>query len=143
MLFSYYIRNRGNGYPDLTKNVHFLHRNFHTQLKHINMLGLFLLYFIGKNFYNLAADHGRSEWGFAILGVVAYYVGTFIGGIVLVIAFELLSSTSIESMSDMAIGFMALPFGILSCVGLHYLLKGIWTKKPGFDPSIIDEIGRE
>lgn len=106
------------------------------------MLGLFLLYFIGKHFYELAEDHNRSMWGFAIFGVIAYYVGTFIGGIVLFIAFDLLSSTSLESMGDIAISFMALPFGLLSCAGLYYLLKRIWSKSPEFDPNIIDEIGQ-
>lgn len=107
------------------------------------MLGLFLIYFIGKKFYELAGEHGRSEWGFAILGVISYYVGTFIGGIVIVIALELWGSSSIDSIDDIALGFMALPFGILSCVGLYHLLKRIWSKSPTFDPNIIDEIGQE
>ncbi len=44
------------------------------------MLGLFLLYFIGKIFYQLAEAHNKNKWVFAILGVIAYYAGTFLGG---------------------------------------------------------------
>lgn len=107
------------------------------------MIGLVLIYFMGKAFYDLAAEYDRSMWGFAILGVVTYYFGTFIGGIVLVIAFELWSTTPIESLSEFTIGVMALPFGLLACAGLYFLLKRIWSKKPTFDPNIIDKIGQK
>jgi hypothetical protein len=35
------------------------------------MLGLILIYFVGKAFYDLAGLHGKSQWGFAILGIVS------------------------------------------------------------------------
>ena len=34
------------------------------------MLGLVLLYWIGKYFYKLAEEYDKSKWGFAILGLV-------------------------------------------------------------------------
>lgn len=47
------------------------------------MLGLVFIYFIGKYFYKLVEEFGKSKWGFVILGVVLYYGGVFLGGIIL------------------------------------------------------------
>ncbi|MEL6650056.1 MAG: hypothetical protein AAFP02_02595 [Bacteroidota bacterium] len=107
------------------------------------MLGLVLLYFIGRYFYYLAEDYGKSKWGFAILGVISYYAGTFLFGITFGIFYEIFGSGSIEDFSDIAIGLMALPFGIATCAGLYYLLKRIWSKEEKFDPTIIDQIGEQ
>ena len=104
------------------------------------MLGLILIYFIGKKFYDLAQEFGKSAWGFAILGVVIYYVGTFIAGIVIALGYEI-SNTSIDGMSDLALGFIALPFGVLSCVGLYYYLRNIWQKNKEANKPNIEEIG--
>ena len=105
------------------------------------MLGLLLIYFIGKYFYNLAEEHHKSKWGYAILGVVSYYLGTILAGIAFAIIFELWGSTSIDQMSEIALNFMALPFGILMCVGLYYFLKKRWEKSIHIEADIIDEIG--
>lgn len=91
------------------------------------MIGLILLYFVGKAFYDLAGRHNKSQWGFAILGVVSYYAGLFLGGFLLAIVAEL-GYWSIEELSDTAIGFMALPLGVLTCWGTYMLLKNTWTK---------------
>ncbi|GAB5400405.1 MAG: hypothetical protein Aureis2KO_19900 [Aureisphaera sp.] len=106
------------------------------------MLGLVLIYFIGKNFYTLAEKHNRSKWGFAVLGVVSYYAGAFIFGILLGIYIELWGSMSIDDYSDLALGFMAMPFGILTCIGLYQILKRIWKKETKVDEDLIDDIGK-
>ncbi|MEM8908000.1 MAG: hypothetical protein AAGD05_09165 [Bacteroidota bacterium] len=91
------------------------------------MLGILLIYFIAKAYSDLAAKHERSKWGFAILGIVSYYLGGFIGGIILAIAFELLGMTPIEEMNETALGLLAIPFGVLFCWGLYQWLKHSWT----------------
>jgi len=92
------------------------------------MIGLLLLYFIGKAFYELAHEHDRSRWGFAILGVISYYAGTFIGGIVLALIYEFGLSQSIEDINEILLSVMALPFGILVCWGFYHLLKRSWSR---------------
>ena len=47
------------------------------------MLGILLIYFIGKSFYTLAETHNRSRWTFAIIGIVTYYASLFLGAIIL------------------------------------------------------------
>lgn len=93
------------------------------------MLGILLIYFIGKAFADLAKLHDKNKWGFAILGVASYYIGTLIGGIFIGIGFLLFSSTDIETANEYLLGLMAVPFGLLACWGTHALLKRSWNKK--------------
>lgn len=104
------------------------------------MLGIVLIYFIGKYFYELAADYNRSKWGFAILGVVTYYAGTFIFGIGLAIGMELWGSQSMEDLDNLLVSLMALPFGLLFCAGLYQLLKRSWGRKPIVETELLDDI---
>lgn len=103
------------------------------------MLGLVLIYFIGKRFYELADLHDRSEWKYAILGVLSYYAGSFVGGIILAIAGELMGY-SIDDMSEIAIGLMAMPLGLLSCWLYYKYLERAWTGVPQSQHSdILDD----
>lgn len=100
------------------------------------MIGLVLIYFLGKAFYELAQNNGKNKWLFAILGVVSYYIGTFIGGIVLVLI-EPWTGFDIETANNFVISLLALPFGLLTCYGFYQLLKYNWTKQP---PSSTEEL---
>ncbi|MBX2828672.1 MAG: hypothetical protein KTR22_10940 [Flavobacteriaceae bacterium] len=106
------------------------------------MLGIVLIYFIGRTFYRLAEQHGRSPWGFAILGVLSYYAGTFILGLALGIALEFWGSYSIDTMSDIQLALIALPAGLLASAALYFILKRIWKKNEKVDENLIDEIGK-
>ncbi|MDN5205607.1 hypothetical protein QQ008_29755 [Fulvivirgaceae bacterium BMA10] len=90
------------------------------------MLGILLIYFIGKSYYQLAQKYEKHKWGFAILGVASYYFGTIVGGVLIYLAVDL-GLSSIDNMPDVAVGFMVLPFGILACWGLHTILKRQWS----------------
>jgi len=94
------------------------------------MLGLLLIYFIGKYFYTLADDHGKNKWVFALLGIATYYVGTFVGGLIVGIGIEFWGETSIDEMSSLALGLIALPFGLAACSGLYFILKMNWKETP-------------
>ena len=104
------------------------------------MLGLVLLYFAGKAFYELAGNHGRSKWGFAILGVLSYYGGLFIGGIVIALVFELGFSQSVDDVNELLLSVMAIPVGVLTCWGLYKGLEARWKKsdKPFIGEGILD-----
>jgi hypothetical protein len=93
------------------------------------MIGLILLYFVGKAFYNLAGQHNRSEWGFAILGVVSYYGGLFVGGFILALIIQAVTG-SIDQFSETVLGLMALPFGVLTCWGFYKILERRWNRSP-------------
>lgn len=56
------------------------------------IIGIFLIYFLGKAFYSLAQREGKSksmQWLFAVLGILSYYVGTFIGGIIVFLVVDI------------------------------------------------------
>ena len=93
------------------------------------MLGLVLIYFIGKYFYKLAEDFGKSKWGFAILGVVSYYAGAFLGGIILGLISIFWEDFDIEYMSDMQLGLMAILWSVNVCWSIFSFKENL-DKKP-------------
>ncbi len=105
------------------------------------MLGLVLLYWIGKYFYKLAEEFNKSEWGFAILGVVTYYGGTFLFGIIFSIIAEVISPGYIDGFNENLFGLLMLPFGVLSCYLLYMFLEKKWGKEKPKTDTMIDEIG--
>jgi branched-subunit amino acid ABC-type transport system permease component len=93
------------------------------------MIGLFLLYFIGKAYYDLAGDHNKHTWGHAILGIVMYYAGTMIGGLIIGVILALYSPQSLENLdngNEFFYSLMAVPFGLLTCWLVYRLLKSRW-----------------
>ncbi len=104
------------------------------------MLGIVLLYFIGKSFYTLAGDHNRSQWGFAILGIVTYYALMFAGQIIVILLMTS-DGTNIDSLDDYLVALTGIPFGLLGWWGLYSLLKKQWSQNPINKPSneILDD----
>ena len=108
------------------------------------MIGLLLLYYIGKSFHDLADRHDKSKWGFALLGIASYYAGTMIGGVIIgiILLFNSPDGEIDASLpSDILLGLLAVPFGLLACWGLHSMLKKNWEKAdlPTFEGDILDE----
>lgn len=94
------------------------------------MIGLILIYFIGKAFYNLAGHYDqKQQWLYAILGVFSYYLGSFLAGVILfILSFEL-ELFKVEEMNETTLGLIGVPFGGLACWGFYQFLKYYWSKK--------------
>lgn len=95
------------------------------------MLGFVFMDFIGKYFYELAQKAGKTKgliWLFAVLGVVSYYLGTFIGGIFIRV-FAILFDINFTYYPSFALNLMAVPFGLLACWGFYMILKNAWNRK--------------
>jgi len=102
------------------------------------MLGLLLIYFIGKGFYQLADSNKKSTWGYAILGVASYYAFSILAGIGIVICYEL-TGTSIDDLDETMLGLMGVPFGILGCYLTYKFLQKKWNGEYShLDPNILD-----
>jgi thiamine transporter ThiT len=94
------------------------------------MIGLLLIYFIGRSYYNLAGEYSKSKWGFAILGIASYYAGAFLAGIIMGIVDLVTGLNYTETLPEIVLGLIAMPFGLLFCWGLYKTLKKQWGKKP-------------
>jgi len=108
------------------------------------MLGIILLVFIGQKYYRLAKGYNiTNPWVYPILGIITYYVGSILfGGILIGLAIEFLSSSSIDDFSDTAFGLMGLPFGLISVYALYFILKKKWQKSFVEVRDEIQDIGK-
>lgn len=92
------------------------------------MLGLFFIYFIGKFFYVLAETYEKKRWGYAILGIVSYYVGVFLGAFALVFISGITGTNFIDDVDDFLVDLLCIPFGILAVFLLYIFLKRRWSR---------------
>ena len=106
------------------------------------MLGLILIYWIGKYFYNLADDYNKSKWGFTILGVVSYYGGLLFFGFAIGIIAEIFSPGFFDGFNETLYGLICLPLGVLTCYLLYQYLEKTWKKEEPMNNNSIDEIGK-
>ena len=102
------------------------------------MLGIILIYIIGKNFYRLSDENNKNNWAFAILGVVSYYATAIVAVMIFAIFYELYGN-SIDDVNEKLLDFMSLPFGIGGCYLTYKYLEKKWEKKHfTFDDEILD-----
>lgn len=107
------------------------------------MLGLIFIYFVGKAYYKLAEEHNKNKWLFAITGVLSYYAGIIVGGILAYLAYDMYMANQggyYEEPNDLILGIIGLLLGLLTCWGYYSLLKKNWENKVfQEDSSILDE----
>ena len=90
------------------------------------MLGILLIFIIGKYFYKLAQNYDKHGWLYGILGVICYYFGTMVGGFSIAI-FSDLFAWNINFEDTLTLTLAAIPFGILFAAIFYFLLKRNWS----------------
>lgn len=100
------------------------------------MLGIILLYYVGKPFYELAEVHLKNKWLWAILGCLIYYLGTIIAGLGLFIMFDIADYES--RATKFLIELFCVPFGLLAAWGFYKALENSWKKKSNSANADID-----
>lgn len=105
------------------------------------MLGILLIYFIGKRFYDLAEACNQNKWLYAVLSIVVYYAFTAIFGLLLGIL-DALFEWGINWDNNLFINLLAIPMGLLAVWGLYVILKNQWEKNKVLVKDNIDEIGK-
>lgn len=105
------------------------------------MLGLLLIYFIGKYFYELAQDFYKHRWLYAILGIVVYYASGAVFGVILGV-FDLLLELNINWDETFGINLLSIPIGLLGCYGFYIVLKKRWQNNPDLVKDEIEDIGK-
>lgn len=104
------------------------------------MLGLLLIYFVGRAFYRLAETHKRSKWLFAILGVVSYYVTQFIFAFA-VVSYMLSTGSYLDSSTELVITLVGILVGGIGVSIFYAILRRAWEKKPRIDNNeLLDQL---
>lgn len=93
------------------------------------MLALIFIYFVGKNFYELAHEHNRSRWGFAVLSVIVFYASQLIFGTILVSSI-VLSGVEMTTVMQFLMNVLAIGCGVAGIWLFYFLLKRAWGKNP-------------
>ena len=93
------------------------------------MLGFLVIYFIWKYFSELALEHNKNKWGFAILGIVSFYFGSFLLGVLLAVSDVVFKTDFVEGTSELTLTLIGFPVGLLSCWSVYLILKKSWSKK--------------
>ncbi|MGD1842133.1 MAG: hypothetical protein ACFB0B_14735 [Thermonemataceae bacterium] len=107
------------------------------------MVGLVVIYFIGKAYYTLAEEYKQSKWTYAVAGVAVYYLGSFLGGITWGIIFEIYEEGYIDTVDDLMLGLLSLPFGIATCLGSYKLLKQRWQRRQELLSELVEGFGEQ
>jgi len=87
------------------------------------MLGLILIYFIGKGFYKLAELHNRNLWGITIAGIAMYLGSQFLLGLVLGLILGVDAEGNVGGMNSLVLNLIGLVIGCVFTYGLYELLK--------------------
>ena len=104
------------------------------------MIGIILIYFIWKRFADLALNYNKKRWPYGILGIVAYYAGTLIGGLILGFL-SIILDFAIDADNTTLMSIIGLPFGLGTCYLTYYFLEKKWEKEEDSLDSI-DDIGK-
>lgn len=93
------------------------------------MLGLLLIYWLGKSFYELAGEFKKHQWGFAIAGVASYYGGTFASALLFGGILAYTESTAFLDTNETLLGLMFVPMGLLTCFLFYKFLQRRWENE--------------
>ncbi len=105
------------------------------------MLGLLLIYFIGKRFYDLSEAYNQNKWLYAVLSIVVYYAATFVVGIILAVLIES-GIVDFDLENTFIVTLIALPFGLGALYLFYTLLEKKWKKAGVLIKDEIHDIGR-
>jgi len=106
------------------------------------MLGILFIYYIGRYFYRLAEDYEKSQWGYGLFGVVVYYICTFIFGVIIYIVSDLVSPGYMDTIPEMLISLISMPFGIGGCFLAYKYFEKKWKANVIDYKAEIEEIGK-
>jgi branched-subunit amino acid ABC-type transport system permease component len=94
------------------------------------MIEIVIIILIGKQFYQLAKKYEQKvAWAYFIVGIVSYYGGAFVGGLILGLYIDITGSDFFYDMNELVLSLIFIPIAIFSCWGTYQLLKKKWHKE--------------
>lgn len=106
------------------------------------MIGLLLIYFIGKRFYDLSVEYNQNKWLYAVLSIVIYYAAGFVLGIVVAVLDIYIFDWGIDWDNSLGVNLLGLPAGLLTIWGFYIFLENKWKKSVIVIKDEIDDIGK-
>ena len=105
------------------------------------MLGILLIFFIGRYFYNLALKYDKNAWLYAIIGVVTYYgSGLVVGFAIAILALVFEWEDILDEGNTLLLNLLSIPVGILGCYIVYYFLeKNFKGQTKDHNPNTLDE----
>lgn len=104
---------------------------------------MLLIYFVWKYFSELTKQYNKeNSWMYILLAIIVFFGSKILGEILIVLG-AIGLDMNIDTLSDFAVGLMALPFGIFFTYLLHSYFKKKWAREY-VDPAVaLNEIGSE
>ena len=96
-----------------------------------------------------AKNYDKNNVPYIIAGIASFYGSSFLFGVIIGFVYLVFFPESISidgdiaGMSEKALGFIALPFGLLACYLLHRFLSKKWEKEKQESQPNIDDIGMD
>lgn len=106
------------------------------------MLGILLIYFIGKRFYDLSEENNQNKWLYAILSIVIYYAAGFVFGLIIGLLDVYVFDWGLDWENNWSLNLLGLPVGLLTVWGFYVFLENNWKKTVVTITDEIDDIGR-
>lgn len=95
----------------------------------LGIVRLLFFFLVGRSFYKLAKAHEKIALGYAIIGVGSYFLGKFIGALIIDGFGELSGYYTYEYSNLWVLELFAIPCGLMACWGFYELLRSSWQKK--------------
>ncbi len=105
------------------------------------MVGIFIIYFIGKKYYELAVKYNQKKWLFAFLGFVVYYASAIVMVIFLLIIDGILG-LNINFENKFFTGVLELGVGFTGVIVTYNLLKKKWEREYPIEEDELQDIGK-
>ena len=91
---------------------------------------IIIIILIGKQFFQLAKKYNQKlGLVYAVLGVVSYYGGAFIAGVIIGFFIEFAGSDPLAGVNDLTLALIFIPIGLFFCWGTYQLLKNKWHRE--------------
>lgn len=104
------------------------------------MLGIILIIFMARQFYNLAHDYNKNKWLWAILSIIIFYGVQFIASIIYILAFVGIEAEMQPWSSQYIVNLLvSVLTSIAAAYFLYQFLKNKWEKEedmPNDDNSL-------
>ena len=109
------------------------------------MLGILVIYWVGKQYYELAFRYNKSKWFWTILAIIIYFSSQFLFGLILAFLFPAMF-VDLDTGKSFFINVMGVLFGLLAWYIVLKILESAWEKQSysiiANGETIIDQIGR-